>query len=133
MKKLLKNHADKLRFSLVGATNTLIDFSILFLLFSYGLSPLLSNLISTSCALSFSFFANKKYTFQDHNSNQTRQILIFLVVTLIGLWIIQPVIIWSIQLLFGSNYLSLLVAKLTATIASLVWNYLMYRKYVFKI
>jgi len=132
MKRLLKNHADKLRFGLVGATNTLIDFSILFLLFSYGLSPLLSNLISTSCALSFSFFANKKYTFRDHNPNQTRQIFIFLVITLIGLWIIQPVIIWSIQLLLGNNYLSLLVAKLTATIASLVWNYLMYRKYVFK-
>jgi hypothetical protein len=62
IKNLTTRHADKFRFVMVGGTNTFIDFSILFALTSIGLRDITSNFISTSIALTFSFFANKMFT-----------------------------------------------------------------------
>lgn len=139
MKQLLKKHAEKLRFGLVGLVNTTIDFGILFGLVALGLPTLVSNFVSTSVALSFSYIANKKFTFKHTGKNSTKQMVYFLVITLFGLWIIQPVIIEETKLFvsqfventtFG-KYLILCVGKGLATFASLTWNYLLYRKFVF--
>lgn len=135
MKNLLKNHADKIRFALVGGTNTAIDFAILFGLKSLGLPALTSNFISTSVALIFSFFANKKFTFKDNNTSDKTQFIKFLAITLFGLWVIQPVIILLVGLVLQplnlNDYIVLLIGKLLATCATLVWNYLLYRKFVY--
>lgn len=131
MEDLLKKHAKKLRFAIVGGTNTVIDFGILFGLSGLGLDKILANYLSTSAALGFSFFANKKYTFKSEASAK-RQIVPFLVVTLIGLWVLQPLIIWAYTATLGDDSLSLFVAKLLATVATLIWNYLLYSRFVFK-
>lgn len=151
MKNLLKKHAEKVRFGLVGVANTAIDFGILFTLVALGLPTIASNFASTSVALVFSFFANKSFTFRHEGRNSTKQLVYFFVITLFGLWVIQPVIIEGINLLLGSwfinsslviwlghlsslfkaKYIVLLVGKGLATLASLVWNYLLYRKFVF--
>lgn len=136
MQKLLKKHAEKIRFGIVGVANTSIDFVILFALVALGLPTIASNFVSTSVALIFSFFANKKFTFKHEGKNTNRQIILFFAITLFGLWIIQPVIIEGVKLLvsswFTNKYLVLLIGKLFATVASLIWNYLLYRKFVFK-
>ena len=137
MEKLLKKHADKLRFGIVGGANTAIDFGILFSLVNFLKFPIIySNVISTSVALIFSFFANKKFTFKNHDQNTKIQIATFLIITLTGLWIIQPIIITLTgALLFYfqfDNNIVLLIGKLLATCATLVWNYLLYRRFVFK-
>ena len=136
MEKLLKKHADKLRFGIVGAINTAIDFGVLFILVNLGIPTIISNFASTSTALLFSFFANKKFTFKDTSKNNTSQIIRFFAVTLFGLWIIQPVIIESFRLLVNSwdlnSNLVLLIGKLLATCATLVWNYILYSRLVFK-
>jgi len=133
---ILKKHADKIRFVLVGGTNTAIDFAILFGLKSLGLPALTSNFISTSVALIFSFFANKKFTFKDNNTGDKTQFIKFLAITLFGLWVIQPVIIWLAGLMLQpinlNDYIVLLIGKLLATCVTLVWNYLLYRKFVYK-
>lgn len=131
MEDLVKKHAKKLRFAIVGGTNTVIDFGILFVLSGLGMDKIFANYISTSIALIFSFFANKKYTFKSEASAK-RQIAPFLVVTLIGLWVLQPLIIWAYTAALGDSSFSLFVAKLLATVASLVWNYLLYSRFVFK-
>lgn len=130
MEAIARKHAKKLRFAIVGGTNTVIDFGILFVLTASGLDKIFANYISTSIALTFSFFANKKYTFKSEASTK-RQIIPFLVVTLIGLWVIQPLIIWLYTSALGDSSLALFVAKLLATVASLIWNYLLYSRYVF--
>lgn len=137
MVKLLTKHADKLRFIVVGATNTGIDFAILFSLVNVvGMPIFFSNIISTSIALTFSFFANKTFTFKDTDKNSKKQIINFLSITLVGLWIIQPIIIWiTAALLYYAQLddnIVLLSGKLLATSVTLVWNYLLYRKFVFK-
>jgi len=136
VKNLLKKHADKIRFALVGGTNTAIDFGILFTLKLIGLPEIPSNFISTSIALIFSFFANKKFTFKDTNTQDKTQFIKFLSITLFGLWIIQPVILWFFNLILKplslDSYVVLLIGKIFATCVTLVWNYILYRKFVYK-
>lgn len=153
MQKLLKKHAEKIRFGIVGVVNTIIDFVILFTLVALGLPAIASNFISTSAALIFSFFANKKFTFKHVGKNTNQQIAYFFLITIFGLWVIQPVIIEIINLMLGpwflnsqlmvwtgsllgswfkASYFVLLIGKCLATLASLIWNYMLYRKFVFK-
>jgi putative flippase GtrA len=136
VEKTLKKHSEKIRFTLVGGINTAIDFVVLFVLFTLGLPIIVSNFISTSTALIFSFLANKKYTFRDSNIFNKNQFTAFLVITLIGLWILHPVIIsifnpLLISYQFDKN-ISLFFSKVIATLVTLAWNYLLYREFVFK-
>ena len=137
MQEIAKKHADKLRFTIVGSINTVIDFSILFTLTTlFNVPKELANFISTFVAFLFSFFANKKYTFKSTSKNLKRQFLLFTVVTLFGLWVIQTIIITAITPVFtnlGVNKpAALLISKLIAAAASLIWNYTLYSRVVFK-
>lgn len=131
----VKNKSEKLRFGLVGVANTLIDFSVLFALTTIGIPSLVSNIFSTSCAFTFSFFANKNFTFKAKSTSR-RQFILFIVITLFGLWGIQTAVMWIIGNLLGASGLDkslvLLISKLFATLASLVWNYSLYSRIVFK-
>lgn len=70
MQEIAKKHADKLRFTIVGSINTIIDFSILFTLtMLFNIPKELANFISTFVTFLFSFFANKKYTFKSTSKN----------------------------------------------------------------
>lgn len=131
----IKNKAEKLRFGLVGTANTVIDFGILFILTSLGMPSVISNIFSTSAAFTFSFFVNKTFTFKSKGTTK-KQFLLFIVITLFGLWVIQGVIIWAVSNILGATgfekNLALLIAKLLATIVTLIWNYSLYSRLVFK-
>lgn len=134
---ILKNNAaTKIRFGLVGGANTAIDFGLLFVFRSLGLPVISANIISTTAAFCFSFFANKKYAFKSKNGNVKRELLLFVIVTLFGLWVLQTVVIQLVLLPLNSVGLpsetSLLIAKVIATLISLIWNYIMYSRVVFK-
>jgi putative flippase GtrA len=135
MEKLVRKHAEKIRFAIVGSANTAIDFSILFILVLFGVDKFLGNFISTSIALSFSFFANKKFTFKTVGKSGYLNILKFLLITIFGLWVIQPLIIFSIENIMVPTHIDkfivLFIGKFLATIVTLIWNYLLYRKFVF--
>lgn len=133
---LIKKHAEKLKFALVGGANTALDFLILFLLVASGLNAITSNYISTGIAFIFSFFVNKSFTFQNKSKKVLKQFAMFIAVTIFGLWVIQPIIIAGFiaatQSLAWESAAVLFIAKIIATLASLVWNYLWYSKVVFK-
>lgn len=137
MAKALEKHGEKIRFVLVGGTNTAIDFVLLFLFTNlFGVDKIIANYFSTGIALIFSFFANKSFTFKNKSENAKKQFLLFLVVTLAGLWILQPLVIWLCTNVMApyidNENVSLFIAKLIATVASLIWNYLFYSRIVFK-
>lgn len=129
-------NSQKIRFLIVGGANTAIDFGLLFILKALGLPVVTANIISTTTAFCFSFFANKKYTFQSTDANVAKEIALFIAVTLFGLWVLQTLVIQIILPLvasFGWAYdVNLLIAKLCATVVTLVWNYVMYSRVVFK-
>jgi len=135
LQNLLKKHAEKLRFGLVGGANTAIDFGILFALVFLGVDKLVANFFSTGIAFIFSFYINRSFTFKSTGGNTKKQFGLFLVITLFGLWVIQPAVIAVVAWLLASSDLSkpiiLLVGKLLATVATLIWNYILYSKFVF--
>lgn len=132
LKKHAKKHAQKLKFAIVGAANTALDFALFLLLFNLGVDKIASNYVSTSVAFIFSFFVNKSFTFKNKGGNVKKQFIAFIAVTAVALWVIQPLIIAGITAVIGTNNVTLIIAKLVATVASLIWNYVMYSRFVFK-
>ena len=132
MRLVIANNRGKLlRFALVGGINTAIDIGLTTL----GLPKLAANTVSTGLAFIFSFFANKSYTFRAQGDVR-RQLILFVVVTLAGLWGLQNAVIFCASPILLSvihaESLVLLLAKIIATGASLVWNYCLYDRVVFR-
>ena len=125
----------KLRFTLVSSISTALDFAILLTITSLGLPIIAANFISTSISCVFSFFASKKFAFKTPDHHVKHEAVKFLVVTLTGIWVIQPLIIWPLEPIirdFGVHGILVVVfAKLIASLATFVWNYLFYTRLVF--
>lgn len=136
-------------FTLIGGLNTFLDFAILFTLKSIGLSLILANICSTTVTFIISFFLNKKITFKSETQNKkdiAREMVLFTIITLFGLWVIQniiisitkPIIIYyfgDINILFvniSQDNFAILTSKIIGTIFSLIWNFILYKKVVFK-
>lgn len=140
------------KFGIVGVINTIIDFTIYNLLTSKAALTLIqANFISTTVAMTFSFFANKQVVFQNRQGNPYKQALIFFAVTAFGLYVLQNGVIhlltvtWTgpvnlavsisrslgLDKLFSDSFIIKNSAKAAGIVVSLIWNYLAYRKWVF--
>lgn len=134
------------KFIIVGGVNTGIDFLILNILMyitNVNSGPMLFmlNCISFSVAVVNSYYMNKRWTFKEAaaglgDKKATIQFSQFFVVSVIGI-IINGAILTSITTFipapFGiGDQLWANVAKLCATGASLVWNFIGYKLFVFK-
>src|SRR5664279_2789413 len=78
------------KFGVVGIINTLIDFTIYDLLWGkahWAIVP--ANIVSTTVAMTFSFFANKNLVFKKSKGSILRQAIIFYAVTAFGLYVLQ--------------------------------------------
>lgn len=124
------------RFALVGVVNTTIDFVGFGLLAAVGAPLLLANFISTTAGMTFGFFAHRSFSFQsDRTWRQTA--LPFLLTTAIGLWLVQPVVIWLVRaLLLGpldldGALVEVWIPKACAIGVALVWNFALYHLVVF--
>lgn len=136
MNKLLKDHQDKFRFAFVGILNTAIDFTLFNILsLLIGFPTILSNTISTGIAIIFSFAVNRRWTFKSTNSSYFKQAIIFILLTIFGMWVINNSIVWLLTSLLPQEmevFLRNNIAKIVATGASLIWNYLSYKYIVFR-
>ncbi len=146
MQNITRLVADKrLLFVLVGICNTGIDFLLFNLgMVVFGLKPWEANLISTSVAMVFSFLANKHAVFSNSRKGGYGQFIGFVLVTLVGLWGLQTLIVvgassvlhtFARQMLGlagpGVQLLASNGAKGFATIASAIWNYVWYDRVIF--
>jgi putative flippase GtrA len=133
-----KNSTNKkpLKFAIIGVANTGLDFLMLNALVLTGSPEISANTVSTGLAMTFSFLMNKKWTFNSDSKNYAREVGLFLVFTLFGLWVIQNGVIWLLVHYmphFGlSDLVFLNAAKLVASVFSLSWNYLTYDRFVFR-
>ncbi|MAU33639.1 hypothetical protein CMN23_00660 [Candidatus Saccharibacteria bacterium] len=134
--ELIKKHVEKIKFAIVGGANTALDFLILFLLTAFGMNAIVANYFSTGISFIFSFFVNKSFTFQHKGGSVAKQFALFIIITIIALWVIQPLIIAgllaALEPLQWEAGFALFFAKIVATLASLIWNYIWYSKVVFK-
>jgi putative flippase GtrA len=138
------------KFGVVGVINTIIDFGLYNVLSSKAsLSLVQSNIISTTIAMVFSFFANRHVVFSQNSNSFRRQAVAFFLVTAFGIYVLQTGAIqilthdwlWpvhasvSLAIAIGITGHNALIAKNAAkiigTIISLTWNYIMYKRVVF--
>ena len=78
----MKNDNELVKFLIVGVLNTIIGASIMFVAYNFlGLNYWISTSLNYIVAGTFSFFANKKFTFK--SEGKTFQKIIFFILTLI--------------------------------------------------
>lgn len=128
------------KFGIVGLLNTAIDFGILN--FGSALTGIYSgtgiitiNIISFSVAVINSYFWNRLWVFDKSGRIHFKEFLQFLVVSFIAI-VINSAIVFGITTFapFGGVTPAVLenIAKIIATVVSLVWNFLGYKFFVFK-
>jgi len=136
MEQLRKKHGQKIRYGVVGIFNTVLDFTLLFIFVALGIERIPANYMSTGVSMVFSFYGNRRFAFKHTGDQKRKQFVLFVIVTVIGMWVIQPVVIWIVSTAIDpylmNKSVELFIAKLTATGASLVWNYMLYSRLVFK-
>jgi putative flippase GtrA len=123
-------------FCLIGGLNTLLDIGLFLALQQQGMPIVPANILSTSAALLMSYALNKRFTF-GASGQSNRAFIPFVVVTLVGLWLLQPVVIYVVgqgltAFTHDHELLRNLAGKLAATAVTMVWNYVLYKKYVFR-
>lgn len=139
------------KFGLVGVINTLIDFIVYNTELKYlAIGKELAKAISATLAMIFSFFANKSAVFQDKQKAVGLQAVKFFAITAVNIYIIQLAVIYVVKksflipladstakllhlaAIFTPDFMSKNVPFFSAILIGLVWNYLMYKKVVFK-
>lgn len=133
-----------IKFLVIGAMNTAIDWGILnLLLILFGIRTthgfVVAKVIGFTAAMINSFIWNRQWVFRDAGKPSLRQVGLFILVNLIGLAIntgIATVVlgvcntrlaIGEWQFLICSN-----IGAAVATGASLLWNFTGYRLFVFR-
>ncbi len=122
------NPAQFLRFAVVGAIATLIQFSILVALVELAhANELIANAIGFVFAASANYLMNRYFTFSGASSHAGYGLLKFAVTSLIGLAINS--LIFKAFMSIGIYYM---IAWALATGLTLIWNYTAARLIVFR-
>ena len=118
MKNLINQIA---KFGIVGIIATLIDYVLLFILTDvFNIYYMTSSIISFSVSLVFNYIASIKWVFNVKHKQTYKDGLLFLIFSLIGLWINQKVMYLSVEKL-GIYYM---ISKIFATGIVMVWNFI---------
>ncbi|MGE5390632.1 MAG: glycosyltransferase [Deltaproteobacteria bacterium] len=127
-----------MRFGFTGLINTVIDFAIFNLFLSLtgwtnGPGLLVINLIAVTAAATNSFYMNRHYTFRA--SAQSTQFRQFIIATLCGMALNSLGVMLFSKLAVFTPWTAteaLNLGKLCGAVISAVWNFLLYRHWVFK-
>jgi putative flippase GtrA len=142
------------KFGLVGIFNTLLDFAIFNILSSkrIGFSKIKANICSVTVTMIVSFYLQRALVFGSGTTNPVQQAALFFLVTGFGLYVLQTIVIWAftkawdwplrwvhailkflhLNKLMSDDFVLKNGAKVAATLVSLTWNYIMYKRIVFK-
>lgn len=135
-----ENHGEFKRFvkfAVVGTLGAAVDFSVLNLfVLGLGWSKEYANLVSVTCAIVSNFVWNRLWTFPESRERPLHtQFGQFALVNVIGLAINQFVFLATDALIFDKMFphpLDYNVAKATAIIVVLFWNFLANRNWTYR-
>lgn len=128
MKKLIEQI---LKFGVVGIIATVIDFGVLYVLSQpLGMNPVISAGISFCVSLVFNYVASMRYVFTHREDmSRSREFVIFLVLSLIGLAINEAIMAAGVAVL-GNSALAVMGTKVLATAIIMVWNFVSRKKWL---
>ncbi|MFA6512058.1 MAG: GtrA family protein [Patescibacteria group bacterium] len=117
------------KFSLVGASNTVVDFAA-YLLFTraFGVHFLAANVIAFLLAATWSYNWNRRWTFRSNDPRVHRQFVKFLIVATVGLGLTTGILYFLVE----HSGLTDIPAKIISVAAVLLWNFLANRFWTFK-
>lgn len=131
-------------FGAIGVFNTLFDFALYVAIQSWTGSILIANLAATSAALIGSYLLNSKLTFKAKRWT-VGSFVLFVVVTLFGLWILQTAAIYLLTPFVATfpealwklagpldHAAKILAPKVLASVITIVWNFVWYNKVIFR-
>lgn len=128
-----------IKFGVVGTVGTVIDFAITWLLFSVlSANEYLANTVGFIIAATANYIFNRVWTWRSRNKNVQTEYAKFIGVSLLGLVLNTLVIFAWLEMdgvafeMFGYYIDEFWVAKVVATIAVMVWNFLANHFYTFK-
>ncbi|MCM3601500.1 GtrA family protein [Robertmurraya korlensis] len=118
-----------IKFSFVGAINTVVDFGVFSLLLTNGCPILLSQILSYGCGMLNSFIMNRSWTFKENkrmeNNSEPLKYVVANVATLI---LVSVLILLFINLL----HLPVLIAKVICTAIGMGMNFISSKFWVFQ-
>jgi putative flippase GtrA len=117
-----------IRFNLVGVLNTLVDFSLFFLLNAMGMPYLPSQACSYSCGIANSYVFNKYWTFRVSRISAA-EIARFATINLTAL----ALSLLFVYLFHSLLHFSLAAAKIAATLLTMLVSFCGARLWVFKV
>lgn len=120
-----------LKFGVVGFLAFGIDYGLLMLLSQVvGVNPVLSAAISFCVSLVFNYLASMRYVFKHRDDmSRSREFLIFLILSAIGLGI-NELIMWAGVAWLGGSALAVTAIKVFATAVVMVWNFVSRKKWL---
>lgn len=124
IKKQIKKHKKLidqiLKFGVVGGLAFLIDYGLLYVLTEFvGIHYLISSVISFTVSLIFNYILSIKWVFDVTKKQTTKEITIFVILSVIGLGINQVVMYVGSDLL----HIYYMLTKIVATAIVMVWNF----------
>ena len=124
-----KNEYIKLiKFGLVGAMNTLIDWAVFFVLTQFtAILPWIAHVIGYSCGVVSSFLGNKFFTFKSRGTKTGVELIKFVILNLLSLGVSTLVIIVLGDKLEWNTY----IAKIFSTGSAMLINYVGSRFFIF--
>jgi putative flippase GtrA len=102
-------------YNIVGIANTIVGFSIIFLLMFSGVSAALSNVIGYAIGAVLSYYLNKKYTFKSTDKSKMQAVKFFLV---LGVSYVLNFLTLQWLLGFLNPYLAQLFSAIVYTLSS---------------
>lgn len=128
MKQMIEKLSIFFRFCTVGVGNTLIDFSLFFVLIKIGAPYLSAQLIAYSAGILNSFIWNRFWTFQRKQKMKFGELFRFLLINIIALIATNVLLIY----LYDLFEMPLIVSKVIATGIGICITFLGSRFYVFQ-
>ena len=117
------------KFAIVGVANTLLDMGVFWLLsVLLGINPYISQVISYSCGMLNSYIFNRSWTFRSQAKFFSPALLRFIILNLIMLGISTGLLFVLLDILAVPK----MIAKVGATIITLVICFVVIRLWVFK-
>jgi putative flippase GtrA len=121
--------AQFVKFCVVGASGTVIDFGLTYLFKEkVHLNKYISNSIGFISAATSNYILNRIWSFENHNPAIGEQYMLFMSISLLGLLINNGVI----YLLTKKLHMNFYVAKIIATGVVTLWNFVMNYLFTFR-
>ena len=117
-----------IKFSIVGVSNTLLNFVIFILLNNIGINYILASIIAYSISIINSYFWNSRLVFKYDNKNKKSILIKFIILNLIGLSI-NAVLMAT---LVGVLAIKKIVAMFRVSLLVMCINYILNKIWVFK-